>query len=53
MRNQFLTHQAHRVQAEKRETWENIKTNMPELAEFMIELSYAFGKLENVKYERT
>jgi len=34
---------------DKLKTWHQIKTTMPEFAQFMIELKKVFGKLEKVE----
>jgi hypothetical protein len=36
----------------KRQEWQRIQTETPELAEFLVELAKTFGKMEKVKVTR-
>jgi len=47
--HKFLEKQNKRVSQGRRETWEAIKTHLPEFADFMLELKKEFGEITNVK----
>jgi len=40
------------IQDQKRYTWEMIKQDMPEIANFVLLINKAFGKPARVEYER-